>query len=116
MPSSDPAQRFRDILENIIRVESYVAGRSESQFVGDSMRVDATERCLSRISEAAVKLGDAAARLAPEIPWRDIRGLGNILRHEYAVVDAMRIWRLIVKDLPPLKAACQLALKQLGSA
>jgi len=115
MPSSDPAQRFNDIIENIRRIESHVAGITAGQFRGDALRIDATERCLARISEAATKLGDAATQYAPEIPWRSIRGIGNILRHEYAVVDVSRIWRLIEKDLPPLKAACERALSKLKS-
>jgi uncharacterized protein with HEPN domain len=48
---------FGDIIENIDRILSYTAGKSQTDFEADQMLVDATERCLSRISEAAVKLG-----------------------------------------------------------
>ena len=66
------------------------------------------------ISEATAKLGDIAADLRPDIPWREIRGLGNRLRHEYDIVDLARIWLLIERDLPPLKAACPDALQILS--
>jgi uncharacterized protein with HEPN domain len=62
------------------------------------------------ISEAAVKLGDTAGELCPEIPWREIRGLGNRLRHDYDNIETIRIWRLVDRDLPPLGSACQRAL------
>lgn len=42
--------------------------------------------------------------------WRDIRGLGNRLRHEYTAVDTKRIWLMVEKDVQPLKDACSKAL------
>jgi uncharacterized protein with HEPN domain len=59
------------------------------------------------ISEATAKLGDTAADLRPDIPWREIRGLGNRLRHAYDTVDLARIWPVVERDLPPLGTACQ---------
>ncbi len=79
----------------------------------DSMRADAVERCLARISEAAVKLGEDAERLCPEIPWRDVRGLGNRLRHEYTTVDLTRIMLVVEKDLAALKDSCGEALRRI---
>ena len=61
-----------------------------------------------------MKLGDAAADLCPDIPWREIRGLGNRLRHQYDTIDLTRIWLLIEHDLPLLKVACQQALSVLS--
>ncbi len=63
MPSKDPALRFEDILKNISRIERYTAGMDIQDVAADSMRADAVERCLARISEAAVKLGEDAERL-----------------------------------------------------
>ncbi|HTT62977.1 MAG TPA: HepT-like ribonuclease domain-containing protein [Bryobacteraceae bacterium] len=39
------------------------------------------------------------------MPWRDIRGLGNQLRHTYERIDLSTIWNTVVDDLPALKAA-----------
>lgn len=72
--------------------------------------VRAVKYSLLVISEAAVKLGDPDADLCPTVPWRDIRGLGNRVRHDYGTVDVVRLWLLIERDLPPLKAACRDAL------
>lgn len=111
MPSSDPVQRFLDILENIDRIEHFTQGLDRESFVADETVVFAVKYALMIISEAAVKLGDRAAVLCPDIPWREIRGLGNRLRHEYDTIDLSRIWLLIERDLPPLKAACQAAVR-----
>jgi uncharacterized protein with HEPN domain len=44
---------------------------------------------------------------APEIPWRNIAGIGNILRHAYPIVDDSLVWAVVVRDLPPLKAVIE---------
>ena len=62
-----------------------------------------SKHALLIISEAAVKLGDLAAELCPEIDWRDVRGLGNRLRHEYDSIDIARLWRIVERDLPVMK-------------
>ena len=107
MPSENPEQRFEDIIENISRIEKYTSGVGREVFLADLMRMDAVERCLSRISEAAVKLGDVAEKLAPNEEWANIRGFGNHLRHGYDGVDPELIWLIVVDDLPGLKAACE---------
>ena len=40
-----------------------------------------------------------------DVRWKDIAGIGNILRHDYQRVDASIIWRAVKDDLPPLKEA-----------
>jgi uncharacterized protein with HEPN domain len=114
VPSEQPARRFRDIVDNVGRIESYCQGLDEGRFLVDGKTIDAVERCLSRISEAAVKLGPTAEALCPDQPWLDIRHFGNQLRHGYDAIDGHRIWRTVVHDLPPLKAACLDALARLG--
>ncbi len=41
------------------------------------------------ISEAAMRLGKHRGRLCPGLPWHNIRGIGNWLRHRYDRVDAL---------------------------
>jgi uncharacterized protein with HEPN domain len=72
-----------------------------------------TERCLSRISEAAHKLDTLAEQLAPDQPWSAIRGIGNRLRHEYDIVDKGELWRIFTSDLQLLRAACNAAVERL---
>ena len=100
MPSSDSVQRFNDIIENIERVERFTAGSDFQGFATNEQAVLAVKYALLIISEAATKLG-AAADLCPDIPWREIRGLGNRLRHDYASIDVVRIWLLIETQPPP---------------
>jgi len=113
VPSKDPIQRFEDIRENITRIEAFTAGMDANAFMADAKTYDAVERCLERISEAAKKLNRVAEDLCPNVPWAQIRGVGNWLRHEYDRIDGIRIWYVIERDLAPLKAAVQAALTQL---
>jgi len=114
VPSSDPIQRFTDIIENIDRIEQFTQGLNAATFAANDQVTFAVKYALMVISEATTKLGDTAPGLRPDIPWREIRGLGNRLRHEYDTVDLARIWLLIERDLPPLKAACRDALQVLS--
>jgi len=114
VPSSKPRQRFEDIVSNIDAISRYSAGLDEAAFAANPMVIDAVERCLSRISEAAVKLGDNAVQLAPDQPWHNIRGLGNRLRHEYDLVSPRDIWAIVTGRLPALRAACEQAIAALA--
>lgn len=69
------------------------------------MAVAAVERKLQIVSEAAVRLGNEAEKLVPSQPWRDIRGMGNHLRHAYERIDLETIWNAVTDDLPELKKA-----------
>ena len=75
----------------------------------------AVERKLQVISEAAIRLGDQAEVLCPTLPWRNIRGIGNWLRHQYDRVDVEAIWHTVVDDLPPLQSAVVRALSDPSS-
>jgi uncharacterized protein with HEPN domain len=41
----------------------------------------------------------------PGPAWRDIRGIGNWLRHQYERIELPVIWKTVRDDRPPLKAA-----------
>ena len=115
MPSKRASRRFQDILDNIESIQQYTRDMRQGKFVANNLVVDAVERCLSRISEAAKKLGVAAENLAPGQPWAKIRGLGNLLRHEYDTIRRSVIWEIVTDDLPSLHAACRKAIATLDS-
>src|SRR3954471_6045520 len=87
LSSRAPDQSLHDILNSIVMIEQFVAGVPFDRFREEPMRIAAVERHLQKISEAAVRLGDKADILCPGVPWCNIRGIGNFLRHEYDRVD-----------------------------
>jgi uncharacterized protein with HEPN domain len=89
-------------------------GMDFEAFRSNPMAVAAVERKLQIISEAAIRLGDEAERHCSEVPWRDIRGIGNQLRHAYERIDVNTIWNTVTDDLPTLMTAVRGALNQSG--
>ena len=79
-------------------------------------QVSAVEREPQKISEAAVRLGKEAEQLCPGVPWADIRGMGNWLRHQYERVDLETIWTTVERDMANLKSAVQLTLTSLPTS
>ena len=63
---------------------------------------DGVQRALEIISEASRHLPDELLLIAPEIPWKQIRGIGNILRHEYHRLADSIVWSVVTDHLPQL--------------
>ena len=103
--------RLQDIIENIGRIADYTSGLELKTFAKDPKTIDAVERCLHRITEAVIKIGpERMAEISPRTPVDAVRGLGNMLRHDYDQVDLGTIWRTIRESLPELRADCLRAL------
>lgn len=114
MPRATPAHRLRHILEEVEAVAAYVSGRDEADLRRDRMLRDAVERCLERISEASRNLPPEMKSRFPDIPWRDIASLGNVLRHGYDGVELTEIWRIATSDITTLRAVIETLMRQQG--
>ena len=113
MPFSEPALWLRDISEAIDAIKRFTQAMDAEAFRNDPRTVAAVERKLLVISEAAIRLGDQAEVLCPGLPWRNIRGIGNWLRHQYDRVDVDSIWFTVSDDLPALESSVARALSEL---
>jgi uncharacterized protein with HEPN domain len=111
LPFRDPALSLRDILDSIDIIIYFVRGMDLEAFREDPKTVAAVERKLLLISEAATRLGEDADSLCPGLPWRNIRGIGNWLRHRYDRVDVEMVWNTVTDALPPLRSGVLRALK-----
>ncbi|OHV75965.1 DUF86 domain-containing protein [Rhizobium sp. LCM 4573] len=101
----DATPALADILEAIELIEKALANKSRDEFQQDQILKLAIQRAIEIISEASKHIPSELLQHAPEIPWRSIRAIGNILRHEYHHIADDVIWDLTQHDLPPLKAA-----------
>jgi uncharacterized protein with HEPN domain len=72
------------------------------------------ERGIEILSEASRHLPDDIKARHQDIPWRQIAGIGNILRHDYERIAHDVLWRIVQDDLPPLELVCrqELAVSQ----
>jgi uncharacterized protein with HEPN domain len=102
MPPRSWQVRIEDILDAIDNIEHYVAGLDFDAFDADRKTVDAVERNLEIIGEATANLPDEVLARWPEVPWRYMKGVRNLLAHEYFGVDVGIIWQTIQEDLPAI--------------
>jgi uncharacterized protein with HEPN domain len=111
MPSDRRRRWLDDIVANCDRIARYIKGMDRAAYVADEKTIDAVERCLQRICEAAVRLGQDEDRSLeerhPEVDWRAVRRMGNILRHKYDDLDDELIWAAITTKLSPLRTAAK---------
>ncbi|MFH1387450.1 MAG: DUF86 domain-containing protein [bacterium] len=94
---------LQDILESISAIEEYVKDFSVARFQDNRQVQDAVIRRLEIIGEAVKNLDDDFRNNYPQIPWKQIAGMRDVLIHEYFGVNSLRVWEAIQKDLPPLK-------------
>lgn len=113
MPSRKLRQRIQDILEMSLEIEDFTRGMSFIDFQNDRKTIKAVLYNLAIIGEAAGSLLPEIEVLYPEIPWIDIRGIRNIVIHEYFRVNMEIIWTTIQNDLPPLVRQLQVLIEQL---
>ncbi len=96
-----------DILEAIHQIRTYMADQDEDAFREDRKTQDAVIRNLEIIGEAAGNLPEEIQEAAPEIDWRKIRGLRNILIHEYFGINLPIVWDVVQNKLGPLETVCR---------
>ncbi len=105
MPTADVAARIEDMLAAIANARRFVEGHTPESFAADAMVRRAVERVIEIVSEASRHLPPEMKARHPEVPWRAVAGIGNILRHTYERVEDREIWRVVTRDLDPLEAA-----------
>jgi uncharacterized protein with HEPN domain len=99
--------RLTDIVEAIERIHVVLGETSLEAFEADWQRQWLVERGVEIISEASRHLTNEVKARHPEIPWRKVVDIGNILRHHYERIAAPIMWKLAKDDLPVLEKACQ---------
>ena len=95
--------RLHDILEAIEGIENTAAGMTFSDYERSWQVRRAVERGVEIISEASRHIPEELRLRYPRIYWREIAGIGNLLRHEYGRIDDRIMWRVVEKYLPELK-------------
>lgn len=102
---------LRAILEAIIGIENATRGKTLDEFRVDWLLRHGVQRGVEIVSEAARRI--PPQRSQPHIPWSQVVGIGNVLRHEYHRVSDQLIWNVVQNHFPPLKAAVRAIEAQL---
>jgi len=103
----DPRLHADDIIQAIANIEADTAGLEFEQFVADRRVRQLVERNLEITSEASRRIPDRLKATEPDVPWREIAGVGNVLRHNYGEVRPETLWAVRTHRLATLKTAVQ---------
>ena len=102
MPFREVRAHLLDIQESIDNIDFFLKEVEFEAYRADLRTKSAVERQMQIISEASVRLRDGE-NLCPEIDWKGLRGMGNVLRHGYHKVEDRIVWDTVKLDLPLLK-------------
>jgi uncharacterized protein with HEPN domain len=112
MRSSRDRSALFDIRDNAALARAFVGILTLSEFKTDRRAFYATTRALEIISEVARRLAPSVRERHPDLPWRAIMGVGNVLRHNCDDVAEEQVWRTVLEDLPPLDRAIAAEIEQ----
>ena len=102
MSPSDPRVYLLHIRDALANIAAYTH-RGREEFFSSRLIQDAVVVKTWRSSAKAVKnLDDTIKLRAPEVPWRRIAGMRDVLIHEYFGVDLEIVWSVVEHELARL--------------
>jgi uncharacterized protein with HEPN domain len=118
VPPWDWRLRIQDILDASVKIARYTDRWDFETFAADDRTADAVTRNLEIIGEAARSIPASVRARHPDVPWRLMRDVQNVLIHDYPGVDLEVVWKTISEDLPPIIARLRelLALERASEA
>ncbi|NIA06677.1 MAG: DUF86 domain-containing protein [Actinobacteria bacterium] len=93
---------IEDMLASTAKIQEYTKGISGPDFSASTQLQDAVLRRLEILGEAAKNVPPAFRNKHPDIPWKKIAGLRDILIHEYFGVNLQRVWKAAKQDVVDL--------------
>lgn len=102
--SRDIEVYLTDIFEAVEKLLRYSAGLDAPRLRSNEMAFDAIVRNLEVIGEAVKSIPEDFRAAHPEIDWRRIAGLRDILIHEYFGIDNEILWDILVSKVPALRS------------
>lgn len=93
---------LRDMHSACCEIVEFMQGVNQARFMADRKLCLAVERSLEIVGEAAGRISSAFQSQCPSIPWRQIKGLRNILAHEYGHIEYPALFKTTREDVPVL--------------
>lgn len=91
---------LEDMHQSMQRIEEYLGDLDFKKFKMTYIVVDAVIRNFEIIGEASKRIPKDIQEKYPEIPWRKMYGLRNLIAHEYFGIDYEMIWEIAKNHLP----------------
>lgn len=112
MPNRRVRGRLQDIINAIDEARKILDGADYAIYERSLTKRRGVERCIEIVSEASRLIPHELCDQHPEIPWPEVRGIGNQLRHGYQTVSNLIIWRTATFSLPELRRAVEQMLSE----
>lgn len=103
MAKRDEILFLEEIYESIDLIGRYVSGLTEKEFEENIEKQDAVLRRIEIIGEAVKNLSNTTRTQYPDIPWKEMAGMRDVVIHQYFGVTLGMIWRVATSDLILLK-------------
>jgi uncharacterized protein with HEPN domain len=107
-----PVLYLTHILQAIRSIEKNLRGVTREQFGASELMEGFVERKLEIIGEATKNIPDAFKKQYPDIAWKDMAGMRDILIHQYIDVDEDIVWKTATERIPPLKKHIEKILQE----
>lgn len=104
------------ILDAVGQIETYLSGITYDDFMASRMHQDAVIRQIEILGEATKNISMDIRDQNPDIPWKDIAGMRDILIHQYFGVDLGSVWDSAISDIPAIKPLLQKLENQLSAS
>lgn len=105
--------RLEQILELVTAIKRRSANLDRASFETDRDESDLAAFRLAHIGEISRKLSGEIRDRYPQIDWRSIHGMRNVIAHDYGAILPRLLWNVIAKDLDVLEQACRIEFERL---
>ena len=94
--------RLVHIVEAIDRILDFANGKTKEQLEIDKLKYYGIVKNIEIIGEASYKLTRAFCHQHPETPWEEIAKMRHVLVHDYYMISAKEVWKVVQDDLKSL--------------
>ena len=101
--SKDFLVYLEDILDAMEKAEMFIAGLTYEQFETDLKTNFAVVRAIEIIGEATKRLPMTIRDQYPNLPWKDLAGMRDVIIHGYDNVNLRIVWDVVKQDIPRIK-------------
>jgi uncharacterized protein with HEPN domain len=97
------ADYLSDITNALDEIEEFTKDMSYEAFAADRKTINAVIRSLEVLGEATKHIPAAVRKKHPDIPWKNMAAMRDVLIHNYMGVDLKTVWKVAKERLPELK-------------
>lgn len=112
MPERDQLAYLEDVLKSCEKIINYSSGKTFEEFCREEMMLDAIIRNLEIIGEAVKHISDSIKLSYPDVEWKKIAGLRDVLVHEYFGINHRILWDITDIKIRELKEKITLIIQK----